>query len=84
MPRASLSWAAWRCRAGWWYRSWATPDAHVTYAPVKSGDVDLALIKQTTYDPALWQNNAVVKRTPLEDQVMKSFEQKGAFGTMLQ
>ena len=66
------------------YNGRPTPDASVTYAPFKSGEVDLALIKQTTYDPAFWQNNAVVKRTPLEEQVMKSFEQKGAFGTMLQ
>ncbi|GAA3965792.1 carboxypeptidase-like regulatory domain-containing protein [Hymenobacter antarcticus] len=67
----------------YFYNGRATPDASVTYAPVKGGEVDLAAIRQTTYDPAFWQNNAVVKRTPLEDQVMKSFEQKGAFGTML-
>jgi len=67
----------------YFYNGRPTPDASVTYAPVKGGEVDLALIKQTTYDPAFWQNNAVVKRTPLEEQVMKSFEQKGAFGTML-
>ncbi len=68
----------------YFYNSRATPDASVTYAPVKGGEVDLVAIKQSAYDPAFWQNNAVVKRTPLEDQVMKSFEQKGAFGTMLQ
>ena len=67
----------------YFYNGRPTPDASVTYAPFKEGEVDLALIKQTTYDPAFWQNNPVVKRTPLEDQVMKSFEQKGAFGTML-
>ena len=39
--------------------------------------------QKITYDPAFWQNNVVVKRTPIEEQVMKSFEQKGAFGTML-
>ena len=68
----------------YFYNNRPTPDASVTYAPFKSGEVDLTLIRQTTYDPAFWQNNAVVKRTPLEEQVMKSFEQKGAFGTMLQ
>ena len=67
----------------YFYDSRRTPDARVTYAPVKKGEADLAAIKQTTYDPAFWQNNPVVKRTPLEEQVMKSFEQKGAFGTML-
>ena len=55
----------------------------MTYAPAKGGEVDLATIKKITYDPAFWQNNAVVKRTPIEEQVMKSFEQKGNFGTML-
>ena len=67
----------------YFYDGRRTPDASVTYAPAKSGEADLAAIKQTTYDPAFWQNNPVVKRTPLEEQVMKSFEQKGAFGTML-
>lgn len=65
------------------YDGQPTPTAGVTYAPAKDGEVDLAIIKKTTYDPAFWQKNAVVKRTPLEDQVMKTFEQKGAFGTML-
>jgi hypothetical protein len=67
----------------YFYDGRPTPDASVVYAPAKGGEADLAAIKQTTYDPIFWQNNPVVKRTPLEDEVMKSFEQKGAFGTML-
>ena len=67
----------------YFYNGRPTPEVGVTYAPAKGGTVDLAAIKQITYDPAFWQNNPVVKRTPLEEQVMKSFEQKGAFGTML-
>jgi len=67
----------------YFYDGRPTPNASVTYVPAKGGEVDLTSIKQTTYDPAFWRNNAVVKRTPLEEQVMKSFEQKGAFGTML-
>ncbi|MDQ2793418.1 MAG: carboxypeptidase-like regulatory domain-containing protein [Bacteroidota bacterium] len=67
----------------YFYNGGATPAAGVAYVPAKAGGSDLAAIKQTTYDPTFWQNNPVVKRTPLEDQVMKSFEQKGAFGTML-
>ena len=67
----------------YFYDGRPTPETGVIYSPAKSGEVDLAAIKQTTYDPAFWQNNPVVKRTPLEEQVMKSFEQKGAFGTML-
>ena len=68
----------------YFYNGSSTPTAGINYLPVQSGGSDLAAIKQTTYDPAFWQNNPVVKRTPLEEQVMKSFEQKGAFGTMLQ
>ncbi|GAB3864474.1 hypothetical protein GCM10028824_02050 [Hymenobacter segetis] len=67
----------------YFYSSRSTPEMGVAYAPAKGGVTDLAAIKQSTYDPAFWQNNPVVKRTPLEEQVMKSFEQKGAFGTML-
>ena len=67
----------------YFYGGRPTPESGVVYAPAKHGEADLATIKKTTYDPAFWQNNPVVKRTPLEEKVMKSFEQKGAFGTML-
>ena len=67
----------------YFYNGGPAPAPGITYVPAQAGGSDLAAIKQTTYDPAFWQNNAVVKRTPLEEQVMKSFEQKGAFGTML-
>ena len=43
---------------------------------------DLAAIKQKAYDPTFWCNNPVVKRTPLEDEVIRSFEQQKAFGTL--
>jgi hypothetical protein len=67
----------------YFYNGSPAPAPGITYLPAQPGGSDLAAIKKTTYDPAFWQNNAVVKRTPLEEQVMKSFEQKGAFGTML-
>lgn len=67
----------------YFYEAQPTPRAGVAYAPPKLDMSDLALIKKTTYDPAFWQANAVVKRTPLEDEAMRAFEQKGAFGTML-
>jgi hypothetical protein len=66
------------------YNGQASPAAGVTYAPARrNAEGDLAAIKQTTYDPAFWRDNPVVKRTPVEEEIMKSFEQKGAFGTML-
>ena len=44
---------------------------------------DLAAIKQKPYDPAFWRDNPVVKRTPLEEETIKSFEQTKSFGTLL-
>ena len=44
---------------------------------------DLEAIKQKAYDPAFWRDNSVVKRTPLEDEIIQSMEQKKAFGTLL-
>lgn len=67
----------------YFYDAQAQPVAGVAYAPAQAGQSDLAAIKKTTYDPAFWRDNSVVKRTPLEEEVMKSFEQKGAFGTLL-
>ena len=67
----------------YFYDSRPTPNASVIYATAKGGEMGLATIKKTTCDPTFWQNNAVVKRMPIEEQVMKSFEQKGAFSTML-
>ncbi|MBW3130104.1 carboxypeptidase-like regulatory domain-containing protein [Hymenobacter profundi] len=44
---------------------------------------DRETIRQAKYDPEFWANNPVVQRTPVEDEVIKSFEQKGAFGTTI-
>ncbi len=44
---------------------------------------DLAAIKQKPYGPDFWRDNPVVKRTPLEEETIKSFEQSKAFGTIL-
>ena len=56
---------------------------NLAYSKVSSSERDLEAIKTVKYDPEFWANNPVVKRTPLEDEVAKSFEQKGAFGTMV-
>lgn len=53
------------------------------YAGPAAGTNDLAAIRKKTYDPAYWRDLAVVKRTPLEDEIMHSFEDKKAFGTLL-
>lgn len=64
------------------YDGQLTPPPGSPVARAKASS-DLAAIKQAPYNAAFWQNNAVVKRTPLEEGIIKSFEQKGAFGTML-
>ena len=66
----------------YFYNNQPTPTT-IAYLPAAMNEVDLNVIKQTTYDPAFWQNNSAVKPTPLEAKVIKSFEQKGAFGTLL-
>ena len=66
------------------YGGQPSPTGGVTYDSGGKVASDLAAIKKTTYDATAWQNNSAVKRTPLEEEVIKSFEQKGAFGTMLQ
>ncbi|RYY20278.1 MAG: carboxypeptidase-like regulatory domain-containing protein [Cytophagaceae bacterium] len=58
-----------------------TPTGLAYAAPGKESDQ--AVIKQAIYDPAFWRDNPVVKRTPLEEEVIKSFEQQKSFGTLL-
>lgn len=53
------------------------------YAGPDSPLSDLAAIKQKTYDPTFWRDNPVVKRTPVEEEVIRSFEGQKAFGTLL-
>ena len=65
------------------YAVQSAPASGVTYDAAGKVRSDLAAIKKTTYEATAWQNNSAVKRTPLEEEVIKSFEQKGAFGTML-
>ena len=43
---------------------------------------DLKLIQQAKYDPEFWRNNPVVRRTPLEENIIKAFEQQGVMGNM--
>lgn len=52
------------------------------YAGPDAPASDLAAIKQKAYDPAFWRNNPAVKRTPVEEEVIRSFEQQKVFGTL--
>ncbi|WP_240737414.1 carboxypeptidase-like regulatory domain-containing protein [Hymenobacter metallicola] len=61
----------------------STTPTSIPYARVSVQDRDLEAIKSIKYNPEFWANNPVVKRTPVEDEVIQSFEKKGAFGTMV-
>lgn len=65
-----------------YFYGWQPTPSGVAYAASSAQESDMAAIKRTTYDPAFWRANPVVKRTPLEDEVIKSFEQQQAFGTL--
>ncbi|NDV63750.1 carboxypeptidase-like regulatory domain-containing protein [Bacteroides sp. 224] len=41
----------------------------------------LSLIAQTKYSPKFWEENEVIKRTPLEEETIQAFEKKQIFGT---
>lgn len=60
-----------------------TTPTTIPYARVSVDDRDLTAIKALKYDPEFWASNPVVQRTPVEDEVISSFEKKGAFGTMV-
>ncbi len=53
------------------------------YVSPEKPSQDLADIRRKPYDPAFWRDNPVVTRTPLEEEVIRSFEQEKAFGTMI-
>ncbi|MBC8081867.1 MAG: carboxypeptidase-like regulatory domain-containing protein [Hymenobacter sp.] len=61
----------------------STRPTTIPYARASLDDRDLETIKKIKYDPEFWANNPVVQRTPLEEEVVASFEKKGAFGTMV-
>ena len=57
--------------------------AGVVYQKPTANQADLDALKKAPYDAAFWQNYSVVKRTPLEDNIIKNFEKEKGFGTML-
>lgn len=44
---------------------------------------DYAKIDEASYDPEFWENHPIIKRTPIENEVIRSFEKYGAFGKLL-
>ncbi|MES2731382.1 MAG: carboxypeptidase-like regulatory domain-containing protein [Bacteroidota bacterium] len=68
------------------YDSNQQPLAAIKYTDIRMSknpqEEDRDLIKKANYNPDFWLNNPVIKRTPLEESIIKSFEEKGSFGTM--
>jgi hypothetical protein len=48
---------------------------------LKNKDALTTVIDKTEYDSIFWENNPIVKRTKIEEEVIKSFEKKNVFGT---
>lgn len=46
-------------------------------------DVDIEKINDTQYNEAFWKDNPIIKRTPLEESAMESFEKNKLFGNFL-
>lgn len=45
---------------------------------------DYTLIDQTDYDPEFWKDNPIIRRTPVEESIIESFERYGSFGRMFE
>ncbi|MGI9544492.1 MAG: carboxypeptidase-like regulatory domain-containing protein [Cyclobacteriaceae bacterium] len=43
---------------------------------------DREILDRIGYEPKFWENNPVVKRTPIEEEVINAFEENKAFGTI--
>ncbi|WP_138430607.1 carboxypeptidase-like regulatory domain-containing protein [Fodinibius saliphilus] len=48
----------------------------------KTDASDYRLIDKADYNPEFWKNNPIILRTPVENNVVKSFEKYGSFGKM--
>lgn len=66
-----------------YFYDWQPTAAAVAYEPAGSQQKDLEAIKQKPYNAAFWRANPVVKRPPLEEETIRSFEQSKSFGTLL-
>jgi hypothetical protein len=51
---------------------------------LKGNEALLKEINKMTYNPEFWKTNPIIKRTRIEEEIIKSFEGKNAFGTFRQ
>ena len=63
--------------------NYATTLADVHFKKVRINTNDLKTIQSAPYNPEFWKDNPIVKRTPLEEDVVRSFESDGAFGNYI-
>ena len=52
------------------------------YRETNQSTVDLAQIKKRRYHPSFWRDNAVIKDSPVEAQIIEDFEGKRVFGKL--
>lgn len=45
---------------------------------------DYAAIDSVEYDPEFWRNNPVLARTPIDEAIIRSFEETGGFGPFVE
>jgi hypothetical protein len=62
---------------------YATTLRAVHFKKVRLKTNDLKTIQSVPYNPEFWKNNPIVKRTPLEEDVVRAFESDGAFGNYM-
>ena len=55
----------------------------VTYKAYHSKENDRWMIDKSKYDPRFWRENPYVKRTPVEDEIIKAFDKDGSFGRII-
>ncbi|MDR0866024.1 MAG: carboxypeptidase-like regulatory domain-containing protein [Candidatus Symbiothrix sp.] len=60
---------------------WVEQNSGKSGKKLDSKDKLIEKINKTKYDSEFWKNNPIVKRTKVEENVIKTFENRNAFGT---
>ena len=66
--------------SNFFFYEYGPPTPGETYPDLGLKAVDLAPIRKRRYRPRFWQDNAVIKASPLEEQIITDFEGQKVFG----
>ena len=66
--------------SNFFFYEYGPPTPGETYPDLDRKAVDLAPIRKRRYRPRFWQENAVIKASPLEEQIITDFEGQKVFG----